>query len=221
MENFSPHTLEDRYPNNSMKAKQQPKEEPKQEEAKSEEPKKVVKKAAKKKKKNFLSKMGNEIIEDDAPSVGSYLIHDIFIPALKDLIYDVICGGSEKMLYGVDRARQGRKSSKKNGSYVPYNSIYGGARESKPEKKRKGAFNSTDYILETKQEAEDVLDRMIDYIQRFDGVVSVAEFLEFVDVTPDDFTASNWGWTDLRGASTQRVRGGYVVKLPRPEPIND
>jgi hypothetical protein len=33
------------------------------------------------------------------------------------------------------------------------------------------------------------------------------------------FTGNKYGWTDIRGASVERVYDGYIIKLPRAMPI--
>jgi len=33
-------------------------------------------------------------------------------------------------------------------------------------------------------------------------------------------TDNKWGWTDLSGAGVSRIRGGYLLDLPEPEPLD-
>ena len=60
---------------------------------------------------------------------------------------------------------------------------------------------------------------MIDIMDNYDGVVTVADLYDLADLT-QPYTANRYGWTNLRNATTQRVRDGYILKLPRPMPID-
>ena len=72
--------------------------------------------------------------------------------------------------------------------------------------------------METRVEAEEVLDRLFDWIERYEQV-AVAELYEMVGIS-GNFTDQKWGWTDLRGATVSRVGRGYLLNLPRPEPLD-
>jgi hypothetical protein len=72
--------------------------------------------------------------------------------------------------------------------------------------------------LATRVEAEEVIDRLFDVVSRYE-TATVADLYEMVGVT-GNYTDDKWGWTDLRGASVQRVRNGYLLDLPRPEPLD-
>jgi hypothetical protein len=50
------------------------------------------------------------------------------------------------------------------------------------------------------------------------GEVSVADLYELLGVAADH-TDQKWGWRTLGGASVRRVRDGYLLDLPQPEPI--
>jgi hypothetical protein len=73
-------------------------------------------------------------------------------------------------------------------------------------------------VLETRQEAEDVLDSLFELVDRF-GSASVSDLYELVGVKATH-TDEKWGWEDLRGTTPSRVRGGYLLDLPDPEPLN-
>lgn len=50
-------------------------------------------------------------------------------------------------------------------------------------------------------------------------IVSVADFYDLVGVT-GNWTDNKYGWSDIRSASIVHVRDGYMIKLPRPLPID-
>ena len=59
---------------------------------------------------------------------------------------------------------------------------------------------------------------MQDVIARY-GVVTVADLYDMADRTAP-YTSQKYGWMDVSTAETQRVRDGYILKLPRAYPID-
>lgn len=74
-----------------------------------------------------------------------------------------------------------------------------------------------DVVLATRTEAESVLSRMYDLIERY-NMVTVAEFYSLVGISAE-FTDENWGWRDLRSANIQHIRDGFRINLPKPEEL--
>lgn len=79
-------------------------------------------------------------------------------------------------------------------------------------------YDYDDIILESRGEAEDVLERMDELIATYQ-LVSVADFYDLVGVS-GNYTDNKYGWTDIRNASVIRVRDGYMIKLPKALPLN-
>lgn len=75
----------------------------------------------------------------------------------------------------------------------------------------------SDIILASRADAEEVLDRLRDLVSQYD-VATVNDLYDLVGLT-GEFTDDKWGWTDLRTASVRVVRGGYLLNLPRTQPI--
>jgi hypothetical protein len=78
--------------------------------------------------------------------------------------------------------------------------------------------NFDEIVLESRQEAEDVLERLYDLVEQY-GSASVSDLLELVGIAATH-TDQKWGWEELRGAHATRIRGGYLLDLPEPEPLN-
>lgn len=72
--------------------------------------------------------------------------------------------------------------------------------------------------MDERAEAEEVIDRMFELVSRY-GSVSVADMYELVGLA-STHTDNKWGWTDLSGAGVSRIRGGYLLDLPEPEPLD-
>ena len=79
-------------------------------------------------------------------------------------------------------------------------------------------YNYDDIILDTRREAEEVLDRMQDLIDSY-GMVSVADLYDLVGIN-GSYTDNKYGWTHLRSTDVQRVRDGYLLKLPKALPFD-
>lgn len=172
---------------------------------------KVVSGSVKSKKKSGLQKITNVFVPEDVDNVKSYIIEDIVVPAVKDIILDAI-----RAFLGVN-GRSGGKSS--SASKVSYRKYYedSNRRDYGTTRTRTG-YEYDDIILDNRGEAEEVLSRMDELIATY-GLVSVADYYDLVGVT-GNYTDNKYGWTDIRSATVVRVRDGYTIKLPKALPIN-
>lgn len=175
---------------------------------------KVTRGPVKTKKKNEIQKLADVFISEDIENVRSYILMDVLVPAMKKAVSDIVTNGIDMILYGeAGRSKRGTSASK-----VSYRSYYD------REKDRRGARNRTvydydDIILDSKGEAEEVLSRMDEMIDRY-GVASVGDLYDLVGID-GSYTDNKYGWTDIRSARSVRVRdGGYLLKLPKPLPID-
>lgn len=175
----------------------------------------VVSNPVKVKKKSEAHKLANIFLSDDAVNIKQYLIWDELVPALKDLASRIIKNGSDILLYG-EKGRS-RGSAKSQSSYSSYYNRPG-ERRSYDDNRIRSRFDYEDIIIPTRGEAEEVLDEMQDAIDRF-GVVRVTDLYDIVGRTAP-FTGGRYGWRTIQGAKPVRVDDGYVLKLPRPQPID-
>lgn len=204
------------YPGNTNKARasasQPSTEKPKVE--------KVVKGEIVQRKKPLSKRIAETFTGEDASSVGSYVLFEVMIPAAKATISEVVSTAVERMLFGDSRPRTSGYRGGNN--YTSYNRMHKPAdpreRESRSMSQAgRASHNFDEVILEDRGEAEHVLDRLTDLVNQYD-VATVADLYSLVGVT-GSFTDDKWGWTDLRSAGIRRVSGGYLLNLPRPEPI--
>lgn len=172
---------------------------------------KVVSGSVKSKKKNGLQKITNVFVPEDVDDVKSYIFEDIVVPAVKDIILDAV-----RAFLGVNGTSIGRSSTSSKVSYRKYYDDRD-RRDSTPARTRTG-YDYDDIILETRGEAEDVLERMEELIDMYQ-LVSVADFYDLVGVS-GNYTDNKYGWTNVRNASVVRVRDGYMIKLPKALPLN-
>lgn len=163
----------------------------------------------------------------DAHGVVSYIIVDVLLPAAKDTVADAVSQGFERLLFGEVRSTSRRTGARPSGSsgFVSYNrySSSSPARREEPRGREispraRATHDFDEIILATRSEAEEVVGRLFDVVARYEAA-TVADLYELLGLTAK-FTDDKWGWTDLRGAGVTRVRNGYLLDLPRPEPLD-
>jgi hypothetical protein len=175
---------------------------------------KVVQGTVKTKKK---SEIGKAIIAEDIRNVGSHILMDVLIPAAKKTLSDIVANGIDMLLYGESRRGSTRSSSSQYVSYRDYSSRYDDRRPSDAGRTRSG-YSYDDVILETRAEADEVLERMHEIIESY-GQVSVGDLYDLVGIT-GNYTDNNYGWTNLRSAEPVMARGGgWMIRLPKALPL--
>lgn len=213
--------MTENYPGNSKKERA--------EEAKSEsarpEIKKIVKTSGTVRKASLGSRMRETFAGEGARETGTYVFFDVIIPAVKAMVFDTITQGADRILFGGrDVIRSGMANaprtrtnynqiSTKAANNYPGRNFEGGGREISRTARTNHRFD--EILLDSRGEAEMVLDTMQDLISRFQWV-SVPEFYSMVDVTAE-FTDEKWGWTNISTAQIRPSRGKYVILLPSPE----
>ena len=176
---------------------------------------------AKTKKKSEVKKFADVFIAEDITSVKDYIVNDVLIPAAKKAISDIITNGVDMILYGEAKGRDRRRDG---GSRVSYTKYYERDRDRDRDRDydrsrtRRSVYDYDDIILDTRGEAEDVLNRMDDLIDAY-GMVSVADLYDLVGIS-GNYTDNKYGWTNLRNAEVRRTRDGYLLKLPKALPFD-
>lgn len=168
---------------------------------------KIVKGKVKTKKKNGIL---SSFINDDLQDIKKYIVEDVLIPTIKKTITDVVKNSIDMFFYG-----EVSRPNRSNSSRISYSSYYDRDREPR---RRRNDLLIDDIVLESRAEAEEVLDRLDEMIEEF-GMASVLNLYDLIGVTAP-FTADKYGWTDIRNATAVRVRDGYLLKLPRVMPLD-
>jgi hypothetical protein len=157
-----------------------------------------------------------------------YVAEDVVVPAIRDLFYDAMQNGIDRLIYG-DRTSGNRPRSRSSlmshpPGHVNYGGIMGSGQTKASQSPRmlsrraRARHNIDELIIPTRQEAEEVIDRLFDVLSRY-GQVSVADLYELTGVR-SEHTDMKWGWQSLRGAKAVRLRqGGFLLDLPEPEAL--
>lgn len=177
----------------------------------------VVKRSNKRKLKDIL-------LADSQVSIKEYVITEVVIPRIKDLIYDIGVGSLGIGLFGeadVARGRSGKKSGyeyDKVSFATPYHTE---SRKKQPRKR--GRIDYRELRFNSKFDAEEVLEDMRDYISQY-GSVTLLTFYELAGVDSEliTFTDDEYGWFDLSRVDVEYDRAAkkYVLTLPKAVPVD-
>lgn len=203
--------MADRFESNSFKSESQPVEEVK-EKVKPIEGKVIVR------KKGAIRKFMGTIFSDDADSVKTYVVQEVLIPAVKKLISDVMSNGTDILLYGESKRNKPQNSNGSRISYSSYSGYYSQANLKTDSVKKPSNEFGQDIILETRGQAEDVLIRLEEIVEKY-RMVSVSDLNDILGIS-GQFTDAKYGWHDISSAQIVRVRDGFLLKLPRVQPLN-
>ena len=169
------------------------------------------------KSKSKARRIAEIFVGGDLKETAEHVRDDVAIPALKNFLYDSLSEGLQRILWGETKNDRRRNSTHRD--YVGYSRR---AREQRPTRQTNTRYSRVDQgfddiVLATRAEAESVLSRMYDLIERY-NMVTVAEFYSLVGISAE-FTDENWGWRDLRSANIQHIRDGFRINLPKPEEL--
>lgn len=172
---------------------------------------KIITGSARSQKKSSIQKITNVFIPEDVENVKSYIFEDIVVPAVKDIILDAV-----RAFLGVNN-RSGSKGS--SAAKVSYRKYYEeNNRRDYSESRVRTMYDYDNVVVESRGEAENVLAMMDELISEY-KIVSVADLYDLVGID-GSYTDNRYGWTNIRTASVVRVRDGYMIKLPKPQPLD-
>lgn len=180
---------------------------------------KVVQGTAKVKKKSKTSKFAEMFLAEDISNVKSYIVSDVLIPAAKKLFVDTVRDAADMLVYGV--TNRVKRSGGFKADYISYNRFSDRRDERRPisDSRTRSGYSYDDIILESRGEAEEVLDRMDELIETY-GMVSVMDLYDLVGVS-GNYTDNKYGWVNIKNAEPVRTMGGgYMLKLPKAIPLN-
>ena len=160
---------------------------------------------------NNTRKLTNIFISEDASNLKSYILMDVLVPAIKKAVIDIVTDGISMLFYG-DTSHGNRRSST-TASYISYNRYSDRDRRDDRTSYGRSRYSYDDIILQSRGEAEEVLDRMSEMIDTY-GIVSVADMYDLVGIATN-YTDNKYGWTNLRNAEPIRVANGYMLKRPK------
>lgn len=182
----------------------------------------VVSSGAVRRRKSLRRQFKETFVAGDARSAITYVLFDVLLPAAKDMVVEAGSQGIERLIFGDSRRRSIHRPPSGPTGHINYNRHSTPSRLSGPERvisrRARARHNFDEIVLDERHEAEEVIDRLFDLVSRYESA-SVADLYELVGLT-STHTDNKWGWIDLTGAGVTRVRGGYLLDLPEPEPFD-
>lgn len=200
------------FPSNTNKEKEQ---------IKKGKPEKVIEKVVTGEVKQHKSSIGERFkaifLGGEFKSSVRYIGAEVLLPALRNMVVDATTKGIERVIYGEAAPR---RRPERPGPRVSYNSPFD--RPTRPQQAPTYAPRSrrqqiSNIILASRAEAELVVERLSDIIDKFD-VASVADLHDLVGL-PTSYVDNKWGWSSLNYVDIRQVREGYLIDLPEIEAI--
>ena len=207
----------DNYRSNSFKSKEAVTAPAETNKAKTD---KVITGTAKVRKKNEMQKLAGSIISEDANNVANYILNGVLVPSIKDALYDIVVNGAKMFLFGESAGTSSRRSGSTN-SRVSYRSYYDNDRRGTSTGNaipKKSGYDFDPIIFDNRGDAEYTLDKMQEIIDSQYQVVSVMDMYCAAGLDCP-YTYDSYGWTSLAGADIQKVRDGWMIRLPKALPL--
>jgi hypothetical protein len=172
-------------------------------------------------KRSVRKQFQDAFVVGDMRTAVEYMIFEVALPSMRDAVVDSLTSGIERLFTGDGRRRGAGPSPSGAAPYVNYGNMFGQGAGLLATPKRgtgsRGRARHSEIVLGTRAEAEEVIDQMFEVIERW-GEISVADLYELLGVAADH-TDQKWGWRNLGGATVRRVRDGFLLDLPNPDPI--
>jgi len=181
-------------------------------------------------KQNFFRR----IIADDISNVKDDIVDNILLPTARDVVVNIVTSAIETIIYG----SSGSPSRYSRGGRVNYSGIYSGGLKSsrvvrlnddEPRRQRVGqpGLYYQDIVM-SKPEIDDVIWRLSQVEDQY-GLTSISDLYDAIGKTIGngedpfknvrEFTDNQWGWSDISRARAEKVPNGYILRMPRIEPL--
>lgn len=178
-------------------------------------------------KKPLGQRLLSTFIAGDPKQAFQDVIFDVMLPAARDMVIDGFTRGVEQWFYGDARTARSRNTSRPSGTngYVSYNRFASNTQgstvarrdEDRSPKVPRNVASPDDLVVGTRVEAESIIDRMFDIVSRWEQA-TVHDLYELVGITGEPID-QKWGWTNMEGATFRRIGSGYLLVLPKLEPL--
>lgn len=177
------------------------------------------------------SKMKRAFLPSDMKTFGDYVMANIIIPEMKDVIHSILSSSVDAM-FGETKRTSGSRIPGASYSYLSdyrtvnrtnYSKISSAAPK-RIETRSIGEGGSEEQVrrftFENKADAESVLELAEDIIDTY-GVVSVSDIYEMAGLGECPYTLNRYGWTNvsMNSSITRIASGDYMLTLPKPRVI--
>lgn len=200
----------DKYPCNSIMRPAEEKRDPVES---------VVKGKVTQQKETLSKKFKKMFMPGDIKDAKSYVINQVLIPGFKNGVLSMI----EMMFFGQVSNRfwsrgfsssQQSQSSRTAYSYVSSTGARVNTGSAIIPRNQREMFSFQNITFENYDDAKDVVDSMIDILDRV-GIVCVGDFYALcgIKTEPPDY---DWGWKSFSRLEPRRLRDGYTIDMQPP-----
>lgn len=185
---------------------------------------KIVKGSVKQRKKPLWRRTKELFFGGESEGVLHHVFVQVMIPAAQDLVADAAESAIRGAVYGQpnggppSRRRRGGGPSYSYSGKQDYNNRFRDPRSREVSSRARTTHDMGEFVLESRVEGEEILDNMYALLDRYDQV-TVYDLYGMLGKSAH-YTDQKWGWTSLRGSTIRRERDGYILDLPRTEPLN-
>lgn len=182
---------------------------------------KITKEEVIKRPKGIGGRVKSIFLGSELKTAGSYVMYDVLVPALRNLVVDTLTKGIERTVYGEGTPPRGhRPQTLSRYNYQSISRSYPTAmRDSRPPLGDRGRPDNDDIVLVSKEDAESVLERLQDVCDAYGGV-TVADRNQLLGIR-SDYTDERYGWRSMRNARIRPHRDGYMLDFPPAELLSN
>lgn len=178
------------------------------------------------KKKGLGDRFKQVFLGADLRGAADYILMDVVVPAVRNLVVDSATKGIERVIYGETTRRPTR-----SGARQPSQTIYGtpvprqGRTNMLPDQPpryvsgRPGPSAQGDIIYASMEEANMVLDNLRTITEQY-GYSSVSDYKGLSGVATT-YVDQGYGWYNLANVGVRQIRDGFLIDLPNPDPIHN
>lgn len=177
---------------------------------------------ATRRKPSLFKKFRAVFMGENGQNTAQYVVNNVVVPAIQDLIIDSVQQGIERKIRGTSHApRRGASQASRPNPYgnVNYAGVTKPQAAPQPRQISAAARRQHDFgeiLLESRGEATEVLDRMYDILDKFEAV-TVSDLYSLTGLSRTHMD-TKWGWDNLHGSGVRRTRSGdYLLDLPAPQ----
>lgn len=169
------------------------------------------------KKDNAWQKAKKVLFAESADNAFRYLVTDVFVPA----VIDLLAGGTKKFIdyifYG------GSAGSRSSGTKTSYTAYYQSGNSSSKSSSRQIPLGDVETIaFVTEPEAQKVLTDLRAYVDRY-GTITYDYFKEYTGRSKEiNYTDKHMGWTNLKNCDIHRINDPefhWALEMPPLERV--
>ena len=174
--------------------------------------------------KSIGATVARSIFAESIQGVGTYVLHDLILPNVREMIQSVVVGGIERALYGDSAPRPYRpytgyaSPSRQNrpAGWTSRTNYSAGAPTPRDDQWTNRPPSYSDLVVPSRREAEDVLQALLDMAERY-GSASVGDLFSLAGMSTTHVDESwTWNANEVAQGRIQMRRGGYGFSLPSP-----